>query len=121
MSEFLFKAIVIGVGGTAAMDVWAILLNRVLGIPKPNWALAGRWFCNVAQGRVFHDDIGAAAPWRNELAIGWAGHYAVGIAYGGILLLVAGPGSLLSGARQPDSEPAGCGRRPPGRPGPVLT
>ena len=92
MSEFLFKAIVIGVGGTAAMDVWAIVLNRVLGIPKPNWALAGRWFCNVAQGRVFHDDIGAAAPWRNELAIGWAGHYAVGILYGGILLLVAGPG-----------------------------
>ena len=41
VSEFLFKAIVIGVGGTAAMDVWAIILNRVLGIPKPNWALAG--------------------------------------------------------------------------------
>ncbi len=91
MSEFLWKSIVIGIGGTAAMDVWAIFLNRVFGIPRSNWALAGRWFCNVAQGRVFHDDIAAAAPWRHELAIGWIGHYAVGIVYAGILLIVAGP------------------------------
>jgi hypothetical protein len=92
MSEFVWKSIIIGIGGTAAMDVWAILLARVFGIPRPNWGLAGRWFCNVAQGRVFHDDIAKAAAWSNELAIGWIGHYAVGILYAGILLFVAGPG-----------------------------
>lgn len=92
MSELFWKSIVIGVGGTAAMDVWAIVLARVFGIPRPNWGLAGRWFCNVAQGRVFHDDIAKAAPWPFELAIGWIGHYAVGIVYAGILLVAAGPG-----------------------------
>jgi hypothetical protein len=92
MSEFLWRSVLIGIGGTAAMDVWAILLNRVFGIPLPNWGLVGRWFCHLTAGKVFHDDIAAAAPWRNELAAGWGAHYAVGIVYAGILLLAAGPG-----------------------------
>ena len=92
MSEFLWRSVLIGIGGTAAMDVWAILLNRVFGIPLPNWALVGRWFCHLTGGKVFHDDIAAAAPWRNELAAGWVAHYAVGIVYAGMLLLAAGPG-----------------------------
>ena len=92
ISDFLWRSLAIGIGGTAAMDAWAIVLNRVFGIPLPNWALVGRWFCHLSGGKVFHDDIGAAAPWRNELAAGWIAHYAVGIVYAGILVLVAGPG-----------------------------
>ena len=46
-------------------------------------------FCaNSASPRL----IAAAAPWRNELAAGWIAHYAVGILYAGILVLLAGPG-----------------------------
>ena len=92
ISDFLWRSLAIGIGGTAAMDAWAIVLNRAFGIPLPNWALVGRWFCHLSGGKVFHDDIGAAAPWRNELAAGWIAHYAVGILYAGILVFLAGPG-----------------------------
>jgi hypothetical protein len=89
--ELIFKSIVIGAGATALMDLWAIFLNAVFKMPLPNWALAGRWFCGLTGGKVFHDDIAKAAPRTNELAIGWIGHYAIGILYAGVLILVAGP------------------------------
>ena len=74
------------------MDIWALLLKAAAGLPLPNWGLVGRWFCHLTRGKVFHDDIGAAEPYPNELAIGWIAHYAVGILYAAILLLLAGPG-----------------------------
>ena len=91
MTEFLWRSLAIGIGATALMDVWAIFLNRTFGKPLPNWALAGRWFCHMTDGKLFHDDIAAAAPWPNELAVGWIAHYAIGILYAGILLVAAGP------------------------------
>ncbi|MBN9062748.1 MAG: hypothetical protein BGP06_15780 [Rhizobiales bacterium 65-9] len=91
MFDFLWRALVMGAIGTAFMDVWAIALNRLFGLPPPNWALAGRWFVECGRGRVFHDDMAAVAPYPNELAIGWIGHYAVGVIYAAALLLIAGP------------------------------
>ena len=87
MPELVFKAIVIGIGATALMDLWAIFLNAAFKVPLPNWALAGRWFCGLTGGKVFHDDIAEAAPRTNELAIGWIGHYAIGL-YGSALIVV---------------------------------
>lgn len=91
MLELILKAIVIGAGATALMDVWAIFLNVAFKMPLPNWALVGRWFCGLTGGKVFHDDIAAAAPWPHELAIGWIAHYAIGILYAGALIFFAGP------------------------------
>jgi hypothetical protein len=52
MIEVLWKSLLIGAGGTLAMDVWALVLNRAAGIPLPNWALVGRWFCHIPQGQA---------------------------------------------------------------------
>ncbi|MBI3507791.1 MAG: DUF2938 domain-containing protein [Proteobacteria bacterium] len=90
-NEFLWRSILIGTGATALMDVWALFLHFACGNPLPNWGLVGRWFCHLTGGKVFHDDIAVAAPWPNELAIGWIAHYAIGILYAGILLVLAGP------------------------------
>jgi hypothetical protein len=90
-AEFLWRSLAIGTGATALMDVWAILLHKLFGNPLPNWAPAGRWFCHMTNGKIFHDDINAAEPWRNELAVGWIGHYAIGILYAGVLIALAGP------------------------------
>ncbi|MGB9142254.1 MAG: DUF2938 family protein, partial [Aestuariivirga sp.] len=60
MSDFLWRSLVIGIGGTAAMDVWALLLNAVFRLPLPNWGLVGRWFAHLAKGTFFHRDIAAA-------------------------------------------------------------
>jgi hypothetical protein len=96
MIEFLWKSLLIGAGGTLAMDVWALVLNRAAGIPLPNWALVGRWFCHIPRGRLFHDDIAAARGFESERAVGWISHYAIGIVYAGVLIAVMGPDWLAA-------------------------
>ena len=68
--DFLWNSMVIGIGGTAAMDLWAFLLAAVFGLPKPNWGLVGRWFAHLAKGTFFHKDITAAQapPMKQPLA-----------------------------------------------------
>ncbi len=91
MIELVWRGALIGLGATILMDIWAIVLHLAFSQPKPNWARPGRWFAHLARGTVFHEDIAAARPYRHELALGWTGHYAVGILYGVILALIAGP------------------------------
>ncbi|MGX5720025.1 DUF2938 domain-containing protein [Shinella zoogloeoides] len=90
--ELLLKGVAIGVGATVLMDAWAVVLWKVFRQGRPNWAPVGRWFWHLKNGTVFHDDIGKAEPYAGELALGWIGHYAVGILYGVILALVMGAG-----------------------------
>jgi hypothetical protein len=96
MVDLLWRAVAIGIGATALMDIWAIFLNKVFGQARPNWGPVGRWVWHVRQGKVFHDDIGQALPYRHELALGWAFHYFVGIVYGIILVTIAGAGWLIA-------------------------
>ena len=90
MIDFLFRSLIIGIGGTAAMDVWAIVLHRFFGQSKPNWAPVGRWFLHLPRGKVFHNDINEAEAFSYENAAGWIAHYGTGIVYGGALVLIAG-------------------------------
>lgn len=90
--ELLWKGIAIGVGATVLMDIWALLLWKGFRQSRPNWAPVGRWFWHLRAGRVFHDDIGAAVPYAHELALGWIGHYVVGVLYGVVLALIVGAG-----------------------------
>ena len=69
MADFLWRSVAIGIGGTAAMDLWALLLAAVFGLPKPSWGLVGRWFAHLAKGTFFHTDITAAQAIPNELAL----------------------------------------------------
>ena len=90
--ELLVKGAVIGFGATVLMDAWAVLLWKMSVQPRPNWAPVGRWFWHLKDGTVFHDDIGRAEPYANEQALGWIGHYAVGILCGVVLALIVGEG-----------------------------
>jgi hypothetical protein len=90
MLDVLIRAVLIGVGATALLDLWALFLNRAFGWPFPNWAMVGRWFAHLPRGRFVHEDIGRSEPVANERAIGWIAHYAVGILFAGIVLAVWG-------------------------------
>lgn len=85
------SGIIMGLVATGLMDVWALLLKRFAGVPAPNWGMVGRWVAHLPKGRIFHEDIGAAAQIRGERAIGWVFHYAVGVLYGVALALFMGP------------------------------
>jgi hypothetical protein len=91
MIEFLSRAVLIGVGATALLDLWALLLQRFFKVPAPNWGLVGRWFCHLTKAKVFHNDITLARAYPFERAVGWIGHYANGIVYAGALLVFTRP------------------------------
>jgi hypothetical protein len=91
MFDLLWRGAVIGFGATVLMDLWAVLLWKAFNQGAPNWAMPGRWCWHLQYGTVFHDDIGDAAPFAYEQALGWVFHYVVGIAYGIILALIVGP------------------------------
>ena len=94
MIDFIWTSVLIGLGATALMDIWAIVLKAGFRIALPNWALVGRWFCHLTRGMMFHEDIAKAEPYPRELAVGWVVHYAIGIIYAGVLVFIAGPGWL---------------------------
>ena len=113
MLEVIGRSLAIGIAATALLDLWALFLNRVFGIPLANWAMVGRWFAYLPSGRFMHDTIAGTPPVSNELAIGWIMHYLIGALFAAIVLLIWG----LDWSRNPTLLPAlivgvvtvGCG------------
>ncbi len=99
--ETLARIAAIGIGATAVMDAWLLVLQR-LGVPTLDFALIGRWVGHLPQGRWFHAAIAKAAPVPFERALGWLTHYAVGIGFAGLAVALHG----VSWARSPSLLPA---------------
>lgn len=82
-------AMLIGIGATAVMDAWLLLLKH-LGVPTLNFAFIGRWVGHLFRGQFAHAAIAKAAPIRGEVAWGWLTHYGVGVAFASVLLGIQG-------------------------------
>lgn len=80
MTLLIYSAI-IGLGATLFMDLWALLMWRVFGVPMANYCLVGRWFCHMPAGTFLHASIANASQKRFECATGWVAHYLIGAAY----------------------------------------
>lgn len=99
--EDIARTGLIGIGATAVMDVWALLLKR-LNVPALNFALVGRWVGHWRRGTWAHDAIAKAAPVPGELALGWLVHYLTGVAFAGLLVGLYG----MAWAKSPSLLPA---------------
>ena len=100
--NYLVGAVLTGVGATAVIDLWALARNKLFGIAPLDYALVGRWFLHMRHGRFRHERIATAPAVQGERLIGWAAHYAIGIAFAAVLLALWGP----HWARQPTLMPA---------------
>lgn len=88
--QVVTRVVLIGAGATAIMDAWLALLKRS-GVQTLNFAYVGRWIGHVVcRGKLYHPSIGKAEPIRGELMIGWITHYAVGVAFAGVLVVLQG-------------------------------
>ena len=87
--QALLQAAFIGVGATAIMDVWHLILKRA-GVPVQNFAMLGRWIGHWQNGKWFHRSIAKASPVKGEIWMGWLAHYAIGISFAGLLIQVCG-------------------------------
>lgn len=86
----LLAICMIGIGATAAMDLWGILRKVLLGIPFPNYGMVGRWLAYMTQRKFRHDSIAASTPRRGEHFVGWVAHYLIGIAFAWVLVGITG-------------------------------
>ena len=100
--NYLVCALVMGVGATALMDLWAIARRWVFGVSPPNYGLVGRWFAHLARGRFRHESIATSSAVHGERVIGWVAHYVVGVLFAALLLGVWG----LAWVRHPTIGPA---------------
>jgi hypothetical protein len=81
--------ILIGCGATLVMDAWLLLLKQ-FGVQTLNFAFIGRWFGHLFRGRFMHTAISNTPSIPNELLLGCLVHYAVGIAFAGMLVGIVG-------------------------------
>jgi hypothetical protein len=84
----VIEVIAIGIIATLAADLWQRLLQAITGLPPTNWGLVGRWVAWFPRGVFVHRPITATPRVHGEVAIGWAFHYAVGIAYAALYLAI---------------------------------
>jgi hypothetical protein len=100
--QLLIWGVLIGVGGSALMDLWALFARRAFGIQGLDYALLGRWIGHFPRGRFFHQRIAASDPIRGERPLGWVAHYSIGIVFACMLLAIWG----VDWARSPTLWPA---------------
>jgi hypothetical protein len=98
----IIRVLLIGIGATLVMDLWAILLRRGFGISSLDYAMVGRWLGHMPAGRFAHERIAAAPAIPGERVIGWSAHYAIGVVFAALLLAVCGD----DWARAPTPGPA---------------
>jgi hypothetical protein len=84
--EQAIHILVMGITATVAIDVWATFANRVLGWPRTNWGLVGRWIGHMRNGQFAHVSIASSPPVVHESIFGWVFHYAVGCVYAALYL-----------------------------------
>ena len=102
LADAVLSAAIIGLGATAAIDLWNLLLKRAFGVSSLSYCLLGRWLSHMPGGTFRHPSIGAARPKPLECAVGWLAHYSIGVAFAVLFVAVVSPSWL----RDPTLVPA---------------
>ncbi len=87
--DLILRALLVGVGATALMDLSAVARRRWWGHRSLDYGLLGRWLGHLTRGTLRHAQISRAAPVIRERVIGWAAHYAIGITFAVPFLFLA--------------------------------
>jgi hypothetical protein len=100
--ELVMRTVLIGIGATALMDIWAAFLKLAFGASSLDYAMVGRWLGHMPVGQFAHASVARAPAMPGERIIGWVAHYTIGILFAGMLIAACG----LDWARHPTLAPA---------------
>lgn len=93
-ATYFLNTVVIGLGATLFMDLWALFLKRAFGILPANYCLVGRWLGHMPEGKFRHARIAAASQKQAECVIGWIAHYIIGVVFALVFVVLASSGWL---------------------------
>jgi hypothetical protein len=82
-------AVLIGLGATLFIDLWALFLRRAFSVRSLDYCLLGRWVLYMPQGTIVHDNIAATPAKPHECKVGWTAHYLIGTGLGLVFVLLA--------------------------------
>lgn len=88
--KIAWYSVVIGVIATAFLDLWNMLRHYVFDVPLTKYEFIGRWMLYMLDGKFYHASIKQSPAINGELLAGWVGHYAIGVAFAVILLMLCG-------------------------------
>jgi hypothetical protein len=89
--RYIIGAVLVGLGATLLIDLWALLLSRGFNIPSLSYCLLGRWLLHMPGGTILHRSIAAAQQKPHECTLGWVAHYLIGATFAVVfVLLVSG-------------------------------
>lgn len=94
-AAYVVEAVLVGLGATLLIDLWALFLRRAFSIPSLNLCLLGRWVLYIPEGKIVHESITATPPKSHECTVGWITHYLIGTAFALLFVLLAS-GSWLA-------------------------
>ena len=92
----ILLSIVIGIGATAVMDAWAMLMKLLFRMTSLDYCLVGRWLLHLRDGTLTHHTIINADAQAMECPLGWVAHYVTGVAFALLLTLITA-GQWLAG------------------------
>jgi len=84
------QAMMVGIGGTVVLDLYAKIAQLAIGMPATNWRMVGRWIGHMTDSEFVQPKLAEARAVRGEHVIGWIFHYAVGTGYGLLILAIWG-------------------------------
>ncbi|MCS4226946.1 DUF2938 domain-containing protein [Sphingobacterium sp. BIGb0165] len=88
--ELIIFSIIIGIGATLIMDIYALFLRYIFNIFSLDMGIVGRWIGHFKHGVFVHQNIIQAEKIKGERIIGWVAHYLIGISFAFLLLLICG-------------------------------
>jgi len=92
----LAQGLVLGLGASLIMDIWAVLRQRITGANMLDYGWLMRWAAGLPAGR-FSLSPGREGPLLTwERVLGWGLHYVIGMGYGVGFLWIVGAGWVLS-------------------------
>ena len=84
----IIHGLIAGIIATALFDIYQIALNYAYGINKTRWELVGRYFIGLKNNKYFREDLTNDSSEKYELIYGYLIHYAIGIIYGFLYILI---------------------------------
>lgn len=92
MLQILTDSALLGLGASLILDGWALGRRSIAGVPMLDYGWLTRWLAGLPAGRLKLEPSQATPLNGIERALGWALHYAIGVVYAGVFLLITGPG-----------------------------